>query len=99
MFNIRLRAHPGRRDDVLAVMRDLAVEADREPGTLIYLFNTVDDDPDGLLTYEVFADDAALAAHQASPVLEAAMLQFAELVADADVKRGAPAFGKGLTPS
>lgn len=99
MFNVRLRAKPGRRDDVLTVLRGVADEAEHEAGTLFYLFNTVDDDPDGLVTYEVFADDAALAAHQASPVLEAAMLQFPELVADVDVKRGAPAFGKGLTPS
>jgi quinol monooxygenase YgiN len=96
MYNIRLRAHPGRRDDVLAVMRDLAAEAEREPGTLVYLFNTVDDDADAIISYEVFADAGALAIHQASPVLAEAMTKFGDLVASVDAKLGAPAFGKGL---
>ena len=96
MFNIRLRAQPGRRDDLLAILRDLAVEAEREPGTLRYLFNTVDDDPDMVVTYEVFADEDALATHQASSVLAALMERFGGVVADVDAKRGTPVFGKGM---
>jgi len=96
MFNIRLRAKPGRRDDLLDIMRTLAAEAEGEPGTLLYMFNTVDDDPYMVVTYEVFADEDALAAHQASPVLADAMTRFGDAVADVDMKRGTPAFGKGL---
>lgn len=98
MYNIRIRARPGRRDDLLALLGDLAAEAEREPGTLLYLFNVVDDDPDLVVTYELFADAEALAAHQASTIMASVMPKFGDLVAEVDAKRGAPAFGKGLPP-
>jgi quinol monooxygenase YgiN len=96
MYNIRVRANPGRGAELLSVFETLAAAAEQEPGTLLYVFNNVDDDPDLVVTYEVFADADAIAAHQRSAAVAAALERLGELVAESDALRGAPAFGKGL---
>ena len=97
MYHIRIKTQPGRRDDALALLREIADAAiASEPETLVFAVNTVDDEPDVITTYEVFANAAAVTEHQANPVLAAVMPQLGPLIAHADVKVGTPVFGKGV---
>jgi quinol monooxygenase YgiN len=92
-----MRAHPGRRAELLELLRELvdAAETD-EPGTLVYVMHETADDPDTVVSYELFADDAALAAHRDSAVVASAMPRLNELVAEGSFRRLDPALATGL---
>jgi quinol monooxygenase YgiN len=96
-FVSSLRAQPGRRAELLAILQDLVDDAERnEPGTLTYTFHTVDDDPDAVISYELFADDAALDAHKNSAAVVAAIPKLRGVTVPGSVQRLVPAIGKGL---
>ncbi len=92
-----MRAQPGRRDELLAILGELvaAAEAD-EPGTLAYTFHTVDDDPDAVISYELFANDAALAAHRDSATVTRVLPKLRAVTVPGSLQRLVPAIGKGL---
>jgi quinol monooxygenase YgiN len=92
-----MRAHPGKRAELLAVLRELvdAAAAD-EPGTLVYVMHEAADDPDVVVSYELFADEAALAAHRDSAVVAAVMPRLNALLAEGSFRRLAPTLGTGL---
>jgi len=92
-----MRAHPGRRAELLEVLRDLvdAAAAD-EPGTLVYVMHEAGDDPDVVVSYELFADEAALAAHRDSAVVAAVMPRLNALVAERSFRRLDPTLATGL---
>jgi len=92
-----MRAHPGRRAELLEVLRDLvdAAAAD-EPGTLVYVMHEAADDPDVVVSYELFADEAALAAHRDSAVVAAVMPRLNALVAERSFRRLDPTLATGL---
>ena len=92
-----MRAHAGRRAELLEVLRELvdAAAAD-EPGTLVYVMHEVADDPDTVVSYELFADEAALEAHKASPVVAAALPRLGPLVAEGSFRRLTPTLETGL---
>jgi len=92
-----MRAHPGRRAELLEVLRDLvdAAAAD-EPGTLVYVMHEAADDPDIVVSYELFADEAALAAHRDSAVVAAVMPRLNALVAERSFRRLDPTRATGL---
>ena len=95
-YTVTITTRPGARDDVLALLRELVDAAAGEPGTLLYAFHTIDGEPDTIVSYELFGDDDALAAHQAAPVVARVAAQLRDLVVRTDVRRGAPVVGKGL---
>lgn len=99
MYNIRLTATPGRRDDLLAVFHEMALAAVDEPGTLVYTFSTVDADPDMVITFELFADEAAVEAHKVGDAMQRLRPQLDGLVAHIDAKVGRYAFGPGVPAS
>jgi len=92
-----MRAHTGRRAELLELLRELvdAAAAD-EPGTLVYVMHEADDDPDVVVSYELFADENALEAHKASPVVAAVMPRLGALVAEGSFRRLNPAVATGL---
>ena len=92
-----MRAQPGKRAELLELLRELvdAAAAD-EPGTLVYVMHEAADDPDTVVSYELFADEAALEAHKASPVVAAVMPRLGPLVADRSFRRLTPALATGL---
>jgi len=92
-----MRAHTGRRAELLELLRELvdAAAAD-EPGTLVYVMHEADDDPDVVVSYELFADENALEAHKASPVVAAVMPRLGALVAEGSFRRLNPAAATGL---
>jgi quinol monooxygenase YgiN len=95
-YTVVLHAAAGRRDDVLAVLAELVEAAGDEPGTLVYAMHTVDGEPDVVVSYELFVDEAALRAHTASEAVARAVDRLQPLVAQTVAYRGAPASGKGL---
>lgn len=96
-YVVKMTAQPGRRDELLDGLRELvdAVVAD-EPGVLVYAFHTVDGEPDVVLSYEVFADEAALAAHRDGPAVARVLPRLGPLVAATEAWRGEPVMGKGI---
>jgi autoinducer 2-degrading protein len=92
-----MRAQPGRRADLLELLRELvdAAAAD-EPGTLVYVMHEAADDADTVVSYELFADEAALEAHKASPVVTSVMPRLGALVAEGSFRRLTPALETGL---
>jgi quinol monooxygenase YgiN len=92
-----MRAQPGKRAELLELLRELvdAAAAD-EPGTLVYVMHEAADDPDTVVSYELFASEAALEAHKASPVVASVMPRLGPLVADGSFRRLTPALATGL---
>jgi quinol monooxygenase YgiN len=68
----KITALPGLRDEVAAVLSEVAEATNDEPGTLFYAMNLDKADADVIWFYEVYTDDAALAAHGGSDAMKAA---------------------------
>ncbi|MFJ4653406.1 antibiotic biosynthesis monooxygenase [Nocardia sp. NPDC088792] len=62
----RLTALPGHRDEVSARMRSLQPVVRQENGCLAYLVHTAIDDPNAIVVYESWIDQAAMDAHHRS---------------------------------
>ena len=62
-----IRAKPGQRDALLAVLLDASKGAPRMPGCRLYIVSLVPDDPDAIAVTEVWDDKAS---HDASLTLE-----------------------------
>jgi quinol monooxygenase YgiN len=93
----RLQAQPGRRDELLVVLKGLADAAVDEPGTLQYVFATPDDDPDTVLAFELYADEDAFQAHSSSPAMIEVIGRIGDLVAGIpELIRCTPVMGKGI---
>jgi quinol monooxygenase YgiN len=60
-------AKEGEADAVADVLRRMAQAVRAEPGTLLFWTHRSPTDPHAFFLYELFADDAAFAAHQATP--------------------------------
>jgi quinol monooxygenase YgiN len=91
----RVTVKEGRTEQYLAAFTPLLEQAREEPGTLLYALHRSKDDPHVFWTTEIYADDAAFAAHRASDT-HAATPVFTELIARADVMLGETLMAKGL---
>ena len=92
----RVTVKEGKADEYVAAFAPLLEQAEKEPGTLLYAVYRSKDDPHVFWTTEVYADDAAFAAHSASGVHAAASKVFTDLIAAADVTIGETLMAKGL---
>ncbi len=92
----RVTVKEGKARQYLAALAPLLEQARLEPGTLLYAVHRSADDPDVFWTTEVYADDAAFAAHTATEVHAAAAPVFTELITDSDVIMGETVMAKGL---
>ena len=77
----RLTAVAGRRDDLVASLESLADATRGEAGAETFVVHPARDEPDVVLGYEVFRDDAALAAHRSSEHVAAIGPKLAALLA------------------
>lgn len=77
----RLVARPGRRSELLDAFAPLLAAVEDEPGTDVFAVHTARDDPDALLCYEVFRDDAALAAHRESEAVRTMVAELGDVLA------------------
>jgi autoinducer 2-degrading protein len=92
----RITVKEGRAGEYVAAFEPLLEQAKQEPGTLLYALHRSKDDPHVFWTTEVYADDAAFAAHSASEVHAAASPVFTGLIAAADVLIGETLIATGL---
>ncbi len=66
-FVVRFKFAPEDRAAMVEAVRVLAEESRREPGCVSYIPHHAEDDPDTIVIYEQYRDEAALAAHRESP--------------------------------
>ena len=92
----RVTVKEGRAGEYAAAFGPLLEQAKQEPGTLLYALHRSTDDLNVFWTTEVYAADAAFAAHSASGVHAAAAPVFTELIAAADVLIGETLLATGL---
>jgi autoinducer 2-degrading protein len=92
----RVTVKEGQTEQYIAAFAPLLEQARKEPGTLLYAIHRSKDDPQVFWTTEIYADDAAFAAHSASEVHAAAAPVFTELIAGSDVTIGETLMAKGL---
>lgn len=78
----RLTAKPGRRDELLAVLDELAVSTRAEPGNEEFLTHGSRDEPNVVLGYERFVDEAAVEAHRATDAVRIAREKLDDLLAE-----------------
>ena len=72
----RYTVKPGNVDTVLAALARMApLVRQHEPGCLTYRVNRAKDDPNSLLLYEEYDDQAALDAHASSPYFKEIILE------------------------
>ncbi|SMF02489.1 Quinol monooxygenase YgiN [Tistlia consotensis] len=78
---IAIEAKPGEADRVAALLADLAVPSNAEPGMKAFLPYRSPSDPASFFIYELYRDEAAWAEHQATAHFKAAIPELLKLVA------------------
>lgn len=66
-FMVRLRFRSEDRETIAGILRELTEASRREPGCVSYIAHTVEADPDTVLIYEQYRDEAAVEQHRATP--------------------------------
>jgi quinol monooxygenase YgiN len=92
----RVTVREGRTDEYVAAFLPLLEAAEREPGTVLYAVHRSKDEPCVFWTTEIYADEAAFAAHSASETHAAATPIFSELIAESEFMVGETLMAKGL---
>jgi quinol monooxygenase YgiN len=65
-FTVRMTFHSEDRQEITDALRKLAEASRQEPGCLTYIPHCVQGDPDMVLIYEQYRDEAAAEAHRQS---------------------------------
>lgn len=66
-FTVRMTFRPEDREEIATILRELTASSRQEPGCVSYVPHRVQADPDTIVIYEQYRDQAALDAHRASP--------------------------------
>ena len=66
-FTVRMRFSEEHRSQVIRILRELTAASRQEPGCVTYVPLLLDGDPDAVVIWEQYRDEAALEAHRASP--------------------------------
>ena len=66
-FTVRMRFRAEDREEIAAALRELTAASRAEPGCVSYVPHTVEAEPDTIVIYEQYRDDAAVEAHRAEP--------------------------------
>ena len=69
-FTVRMQFAKDDRDRITEILRNLALASRQEPGCVTYVPHRVDGDPETVLIYEQYRDQAAADAHRATPHFE-----------------------------
>lgn len=65
-FIVRMRFRAEDREEIAGVLRELTAASRQEPGCVSYIPHTVEGEPDTVVIYEQYRDQAAVEAHRAS---------------------------------
>lgn len=66
-FTVRMRFSSEDHDEITQVVRELTRSSRQEPGCVTYVPHWAESDPDTLVIYEQYKDEAALEHHRATP--------------------------------
>ncbi|HEX5284791.1 MAG TPA: putative quinol monooxygenase [Bryocella sp.] len=66
-FTVRMSFRSEDRDEIATILRELTAASRAEPGCVSYIAHRVESDPDTIVIYEQYRDQAALDAHRTSP--------------------------------
>ena len=66
-FTVRMKFRPEDREPIAGMLRELTEASRGEPGCVSYIPHVVETDPDIVLIYEQYKDQAAAAAHRDTP--------------------------------
>ena len=66
-FTVRMTFRPDDREEIATILRELTAASRAEPGCVSYIAHRVQSEPDTVVLYEQFRDQAALDAHRAAP--------------------------------
>ena len=69
-FTVRMNFSPEDRAAVAGYLRNLTLASRQEPGCVSYIPHTLTSDPDTVVIYEQYQDEAALEAHRATSHFE-----------------------------
>lgn len=95
-----MKAREGKRNEVVQALSALVEAAAKEQGTEVYVLHTVQDDPDAIVFYELYADADALAAHGGSDTMKQVGGSLRDLLAGRpEITRLTPEKGSGLALS
>jgi quinol monooxygenase YgiN len=79
---VSLHAAAGRREQLLRVLEPVRAASLDAPGTQTWTLHADSSDPDRMFIYERYQDESAAEAHDALPVLRAALPLVAECVTE-----------------
>ena len=65
-FMVRMRFRTEDREEIVGCLRELTAGSRQEPGCVAYVPHLVESEPDTVLIYEQYRDQAAVEAHRAS---------------------------------
>ena len=65
-FTVRMKFRSEDRQEIAELLRELTVLSRQEPGCVSYVPHSVESDPDTILIYEQYRDEAAVDHHRAS---------------------------------
>ena len=92
----RVTAKEGKAEELIAALRPVFEQVEKEPGTLVYVLHRSRDDPGLFWVSELYADDDAFAAHRGSDAMAAAAPALGELIAESELIIGEPVSAKGV---
>jgi quinol monooxygenase YgiN len=95
----KLTAQPGKRDELVRGLDAIRVDAESEPGTLVFTVHTARDHDDVVLCYEVYRDQAAMDDHRQGRSLLAFMDVIGDLIAGAPELYYVTPVGAKIDPS
>jgi quinol monooxygenase YgiN len=92
----RVKAKEGKGEELLAAFRPVLEQAEKEPGTQLYMLHRSKDDPHLFWVCELYADDEAFAAHTTSDAMAGAAPALGEVIAESELIVGEPLSTKGV---
>lgn len=66
-FTVRMKFKPENRDEIQDALRALTAASRQEPGCVAFVPHTLEGDPNTVIIYEQYRDQAAREAHSAAP--------------------------------
>lgn len=66
-FTVRMTFRKDDREAIAEVLRELTAATRKEPGCVSYIPHFVESDPDTIVIYEQYQDEAAVEHHRQSP--------------------------------
>ena len=92
----KIKAHPGKRDELLAILLEASQILKEVEGCEHYIINTSDDDPDGIWVWELWRDAEAHANSLKNEQGLNTIMRGKPLIAEIKPLRLRPVGGRGM---